>query len=205
MENNIKAIIFDWGGVCCSEGEPFASLELQEKIGKHPNDIADDIKDLYFDFYRGKYSEDEFWNAVISHFNLEKTDGLNPASLSAAYLNSYEPWPDILDVAKKLQAKYKVGLLSDLTKVMRDHIKKEHNISEYFPVAVYSCDDDAGRLKTDGPELFNLILGKMAVLPEECLFIDNSKSKIEAAKNAGLNTMLFDNKEQFFKDIEKYE
>lgn len=202
--NDIKAIIFDWGGVCCSEGEPFASVELQEKIGKHPNDIVNDIKDLYLDFYRGKYSEDEFWNAVIKHFGLEKTEGINPKSLSAAYLNSYEPWQDILDTAKKLQAKYKVGLLSDLTVIMRDHIKKTHNIDEYFPTSVFSCDEDAGTLKTDGPEVFNLILTKMNIAAGDCLFIDNSKSKIESAKKAGLNTMLFENKEQFFRDIEKF-
>lgn len=204
MIKNIKAIIFDWGGVCCSEGEPFASAELQQKIGKHPNDITADIKDLYLDFYRGKYSESEFWNAVLKHFHLEHTEYLNPKSLSAEYLNSYEPWQDILDTAKKMQAKYKVGLLSDLTIIMRDHIIKTHHISKYFPTAVFSCDVDAGMLKTDGPELFNLILKKMDVLPQECLFIDNSKSKIESAKKAGLNTMLFENREQFFRDIEKF-
>lgn len=202
--NKIKAIIFDWGGVCCSEGEPFASLELQKKIGKRPDDIAKDIKDLYADFYRGKYSESEFWNAVLKHFHLEENEYLNPKSLSAEYLNSYEPWQDILDMVKKLQAKYKVGLLSDLTAVMRDHIKKMHNIEEYFPTAVYSCDTGIGMLKTDGPEIFDLILKKMNVLPQECLFIDNSKSKIESAQKAGLNIMLFENKEQFFKDIEKF-
>lgn len=202
--SNIKAIIFDWGGVCCSEGEPFASLELQKKIGKRPDDITKDVKDLYLDFYRGKYSDDEFWNAVMKHFNLKKTESINPKSLSSSYLNSYEPWQDILDTAKKLQAKHKVGLLSDLSVVMRDHIKKMHNISEYFPTAVYSCDVDVGTLKIDGPGIFNLILKKMDVLPNECLFIDNSKNKIESAKKVGLNTMLFENKEQFFKDIAKF-
>ena len=50
----------------------------------------------------------------------------------------------------------------------------------------------------------DLVLKKMNVLPSECLFIDNSKNKIESAKKAGLNAMLFEDKEQFFRDIAKF-
>ena len=29
----MKVIIFDWGGVCCTAAEPFASTALQERAG----------------------------------------------------------------------------------------------------------------------------------------------------------------------------
>ena len=199
--NNIKAIIFDWGGVCCAEGEPYASLELQKNLQKTPDEIQAEMKDVYCDFYRGKYTNEEFWNKVLDHFGLEETDTVNSKSLGGAYLNSYTLWQDVLDIAKQLQTKYKVGLLSDLTPIMRDHIRQSHNVAEYFSVEVYSCDKDVCVRKTDGPEIFNIIVKKLGVLPQECLFIDNSKDKIESGKRAGLNTLWFQNRGQFFKDI----
>lgn len=199
-----KAIIFDWGGVCCSEGEPFASQALQDAIGKHPNDICVDVKEVYLDYYRGKYTAPEFWALVLKTYNLDPAEDLAPEKLTQAYLDSYTVWQDVLDTAKKLQDKYAVALLSDLTKEMRDHIKATHNTSSYFQTEMYSCDEDAGRIKGDGPEIFHRLLKKLDVEPADALFIDNSTSKIAVAKEAGLQTMLFEGREQFFRDIAPY-
>ena len=206
--NNVetKAIIFDWGGVCCSEGEPFASKLLQEKVGKHPNDICQDVLDLYYDFYRGKYSTEEFYKKTLEHYSLEQSEELNPKTMAQAYIDSTEIWQDVLDTAKKLQSKYRVALLSDLTPVMKDWIHAEKNIAEFFPLEVFSCDDDVQAVKTDGPKAFEITLQKLGGLrPEETLFVDNSKSKIKVAEGLGMNTLFFESREQFINDIKKYE
>ncbi len=206
MDNNtkkIKGIIFDWGGVCCSEGEPFASSVLQEKVNKHPDDICQDLMDLYSDFYRGKYTSEEFYNLVIQYYGLSADGQLNPKEMSQAYIDSTEIWPDMLEMAKELQEKYTVALLSDLTPVMKDYIHQEYDIASYFPIEMYSCDEGVNMVKVDGPEIFDLTLQKMNLDPEETLFVDNSKSKIAVANEMGIKTMLFVNREKFFADIKQ--
>lgn len=204
MKEKIHAIIFDWGGVCCSEGEPFASAALQQKVRLGPDDIAKAVRPLYNDYYRGKYEGTEFWQRVMNHFGLSEDSDINPGALSAAYLSSYTLWPDMLTVAKQLQKTYRVGLLSDLTVEMRDHIRQEHDLNEIFESILFSCDAGVGRMKTDGPEIFEQMLEQMGATPEEALFIDNSKSKIAVAREVGLRTILFENKDQFFCDIQPY-
>lgn len=202
VDKNIKAIIFDWGGVCCSEGEPFASSLLQQQVGKHPNDICQEVLDLYLDFYRGKYTTDEFYKKVLAHYYLIETEELNPRTLAQAYLASTEIWPDVLNLAQKLQGKYKVGLLSDLTPVMKDYIHRQiTDLPRFFPLEVYSCDSDVGLVKTDGPVIFELVLRRLGVSAPDALFIDNSQSKIQVARALGFNTLLFENRFQLFKDI----
>ncbi|MEK6647286.1 MAG: HAD family hydrolase [Candidatus Firestonebacteria bacterium] len=203
-KNKIKAVIFDWGGVCCSEGEPFASKAFQNKVGKHPNDICKDVMGLYLDFYRGKYTPDEFYRKILRYYNFEETALLNPETMTRAYIDSTEIWHDVLEMAKKLQNKYKVSLLSDLTPVMRDYIHKVADIVYYFPIEMYSCDEGVGMVKGDGPAIFKLMLERMGVAAPDALFIDNSKNKIKIADGIGLQTMLFENRNQFFRDIKQF-
>jgi putative hydrolase of the HAD superfamily len=199
-KNKIKAVIFDWGGVCCKEGEPFASLELQKVLGKNPDEIAGEVKDIYSGYYVGKYNRDTFWNAIIKHFNLDRTDAINPEALSDAYLNSYKIYQEVLDIALKLQNKYKVALLSNLTPEMRDNIKKRHETSRYFPIEIYSCDTSVNSTKPC-VKPYQIAVDRLQVSPTECLFIDNSQKNLDAASGMGMNTMLFESLEKFLSEI----
>ena len=200
MNTDIKAIIFDWGGVCCREGEPFASLALQKLLHLTPDEITAQVKNIHRDYYVGKHNRDYFWRAIINHFSLTESDEINPAVLSNAYLNSYEVYPDVLDLILQLQSKYKIGLLSDLTPEMKEQIRIKHDLGKIFQAEVYSCDQDVQAKKPD-LKMYQTILDKVGFLPEECLFIDNSLGNIEAAADIGMKTLLFKDRIQFFTEI----
>ncbi len=202
MNADIKAIIFDWGGVCCREGEPFASSALQESLQLTPDEITEKVRSIHKDYYIGKHSRDSFWTAIINFFGLTEDAEINPVALSNAYLNSYEVYPDVLDLILQLQSKYKIGLLSDLTPEMRGQIRAKHDLGKIFHVEVYSCDKDVQAKKPD-IEMYQTILEKMGFLPEECLFIDNVQYNIQAADKIGMKVLLFKDRLQFFEDIKK--
>jgi epoxide hydrolase-like predicted phosphatase len=200
-KNKIKAVIFDWGGVCCREGEPFASKDLQKKLAMKPEKIAKKVRDIYIGYYIGKYDRDSFWWAIINHFHLKETAKINPAALSRAYLNSYSVYQDVLDVVLQLQKKYQVALLSNLTPEMRNHIRQTHKTEKYFKPEVYSCDADVKSIKPD-PKPYRLILKKMGLPARNCLFIDDSLKNIQAAQKLGFQTILFENRPKFFKEVD---
>lgn len=199
-KNKIKAIIFDWGGVCCKEGEPFASLDLQQTLNMTPEQIADKAGDIYRGYYMGKYNKESFWRAIMEFFGLKETSVINPATLSGAYLSSYELYSEVLETAGKLRGKYKVGLLSNLTPEMRDNIRAKHNLGKYFDEEIYSCDPSVAAMKP-GERPYRVILEKLGVTAPESLFIDNSAKNTEAAGLLGFETILFKNPEQFFEEI----
>ena len=200
MKTNIKAIIFDWGGVCCREGEPFASSALQESLQLTPDEITEKVRNIHKDYYIGKHSRDSFWTAIIKFFSLTENAEINPVALSNAYLNSYEVYPDVLDLVLQLQSKYKIGLLSNLTPEMKEQIHRKHDLGKFFHAEVYSCDRDVQAKKPD-LKMYQSILNKVNFLPEECLFIDNSLGNIEAAADIGMKTLLFKDRIQFFTEI----
>ncbi|MBI3631430.1 MAG: HAD family phosphatase [Candidatus Staskawiczbacteria bacterium] len=199
--NKIKAIVFDWGGVCCKEGELFASLDLQQTLALTPEQIASKAKDIYNAYYIGKYNKDGFWRAIIKFFGLEETSAINPNSLSNAYLNSYSLYPEVLEIVGRLRNKYKTGLLSNLTPEMRDNIRAKHNLQKYFDVEIYSCDLTVVAMKP-GEKPYHIILEKLGVAATESLFIDNSIKNIQAASALGFETIFFNDLGQFLKEIE---
>lgn len=200
--DKIKAVIFDWGGVCCREGEPFASLALQKKLGMSPEEISAKAK-FYLDYYTGKYNYETFWRKIMDFFSLRETKEINPEELTKAYLNSYAVYPLVMRTAKQLKSKYRVSLLSNLTPEMRDWIIKKHGISELFSPMIFSCDNDVRSVKP-GSKPYRLILKKLKLRSEQCLFIDNSLKNIQAAEKLGFKTIFFKNPKQFLKEIKAF-
>ena len=199
-KSKIKAVIFDWGGVCCKEGEPFASLDLQYTLNMNPDEIAEKAREIYNGYYVGKHSRDSFWRAIIKHFSLKENEKINPVALSNAYLASYEIYPEVFETIQKLKTKYRVALLSNLTPEMRDHVRAKHETAKYFDPEIYSCDVKVESMKPD-LKPYQFILEKINLKAEDCLFIDNSVKNIKAAKDLGFQTILFKDVLQFLAEI----
>lgn len=200
---NVKAVIFDWGGVCCKEGEPFASQALQETLRLNPDEILEKIQSIYRGYYVGDYTRDSFWKAVMKHFDLTENTDINPAALSDAYLHSYALYQDVLDLILELKKKFAIGLLSNLTPEMRDHIRTQYNLKNYFDQEVFSCDADVQSMKPD-VRPFQVLLKKIGIVASECLFVDDTQKNIVVAASMGMKTLLFQNRTQFFEEIKKY-
>ena len=198
-KKKIKAIIFDWGGVCCAEGEPFASKALQKVLNMTLEEIAGSAK-FYVNYYVGKYNYLTFWRTIIKHFKLKENKKINPQALSLAYLASYKIYPEIMKKALALGKKYRVCLLSNLTPEMRDFIVKKHKTAKYFSPQVFSCDNNLRSVKPCYKP-FRFILKKIKLLPEQCLFIYNSMKNIKAADELGFQTIFFKNQKQFLKEV----
>ena len=196
----MKAILFDWGGVCCAEAEPFASAALQRALKMTPDEITAEAQGIHGNYYLGNHTRDSFWKAVINHFSLEESAEINPVALSNAYLQSYQIYPDVLELISQLKRNYTTGLLSNLTPEMKNHIQLKHDLEKYFHVQVYSRDSDVASSNPDN-KIFKALLDKIKLKPEDCLFIDNTAGNVAAAEALGMRTIFFKNRAQFFSDI----
>ena len=197
----VTTVVFDWGGVFGNPAEPFASLALQEALGGMDVDtIADKARDLYDGHYRGEFSSEDFYRKILKHYGLEEAGELTPANLAEAYIGSYTLYPETLEIARRLKAKYTVGLISNLSPVMRDHIREAHRTRQIFDPEVYSCDPNIQTIKP-GPEIFLKFLELAEKEATECLFIDDGQKNLDAAATLGFQTLHFTTPEQFAEDI----
>lgn len=92
---------------------------------------------------------------------------------------------------------YKIGLLS-----IQFHLSKKVLIPkkyyQNFDALEISCDD---KLKKPDEKAFKFVLKKLKVKPEEAIFVDDKQENLDAARNLGMQIILFQNNKQFIKDL----
>lgn len=172
----IKAIIFDCFGVLLQrDGHEFyklvASKEKQKQINKL--EIQADL---------GEISEKEFNKQVA-----ELADS-TPAKVLAE-TTMYTRNQEMLNFIHEMrERKFKVSVL---TNVSKDTIGRFFTVDEQrnlFDDVVISSE--VGLVKPD-PEIFALAARRLALQPEECIFVDDTASNCRAAAESGIKAVAY--------------
>ena len=80
---------------------------------------------------------------------------------------------------------------------------EEMDVLQYFEGKLISAED---RLSNPDIRIYELLLKRFNLIPEECLFIDDRRKNIESAIKCGLNGYVFNYNEfdKFLEEIKKY-
>lgn len=107
----------------------------------------------------------------------------------------------VIDLIKKLKPDYKIGLLSNSTKGYIRQILEEQEITDLFDEIIVSSE--AGVTKPNS-KIFNLTLEKLEVKPDEAIFIDDNDYNVEAARNLGIESILYTDLASLKEKLETY-
>ena len=109
--------------------------------------------------------------------------------------------PGTGDIVVSLARHYPLVLLSDHGREWVEYIEAEHPVLGCFQHRFYSCDL---HLRKNNPETYRTVLHQIDAQAEECLFIDDRRVFLEAAKQVGLNVIQFENSNQLRRDLRRY-
>ncbi len=112
----------------------------------------------------------------------------------------FRPQADMFNLAKEIRATgIKTAVLSNRINPLAWLAKRGTGLADFDPV-IFSSDSGISKpnLKT-----YQIVLDKLGVNPQECLFIDNRHDNIEAAQQLSLKTILDLNTKQTVADIKK--
>lgn len=187
MPSQIKAVIWDMGGVILRTDEKKYRAQLGRKYGLS----TDEVDELVFNQKAsmqaslGLDSEEKIWENVAKTLNLNKKD------LSKFRENFWRG--DRVDVGlvnfiDNLRPKYKTALLSNAWVGARKTLTEKYDCIHIFDVTVISAE--VGVMKPD-PKIYYLVLEKLKVLPEQSIFVDDSSINVEAANQIGIHGIRF--------------
>jgi putative hydrolase of the HAD superfamily len=203
--NNIKTIIFDFGGVLVNLNmqvcvDAFARLGYDKM-----DELLDNYKQkgIFLLFEEGKISTDDFFvelqQIVGKHTPIEE--------IKKAYLTFIEDIPAYkLDLILKLRQKYNILLLSNINPFIFDYCKDNqfksqgYVFEDYFLKAYLSFE--MGVCKPD-KLIFEKMIEDANLVPEQCLFLDDGVKNIEIAQSIGFQTYLVKPQEDFSYLFEK--
>lgn len=197
-QHRIPVILFDYGGVLADEGFRNGLAEIARIRGLDSNAVLAQAMDAVYQsgYVLGKGSEADFWKL------LEKKCGIegDVSALRNEILQRFQLRPWMLQLVDGLRSRgYRVGILSDQTDWLDELDARDHFFS-HFDAVFNSYHLGMGKRN---PAVFREVAQNLKVSPEQILFVDDSPGNIERANTAGLQTILFIDRDQFEKALQE--
>ncbi len=118
--------------------------------------------------------------------------GVNPADLFYAYhkrkpIEKITAYPNLIDKIKKVPAEQYIFTASD--RYASEKILKHIGLHEFFKGRFYSVEDFGVFKKNESKDVYLEYCKKINVDPADCVFVDDSYSNLEFAKEVGMTTV----------------
>jgi len=183
----IESVIFDWGGVLIDNPAPGLMRYCAQALNVKKEDYIRTHDKFAADFQKGLIGEDTFWERICGELDVPKPkfESLWADAFKAAYV----PREDVFSLAERLRRDgYKTALLSNTeAPAMQYFYQLQYNM---FDVLVFSCAE--GTRKPER-EIYELTVRRLGSRAGQSVFIDDEQEYINGGKEAGLNTILFEN------------
>ena len=190
MMEIIESVIFDWGGVLIENPAPGLVKYCSEALAVSKEDYIKVCDKFGGDFQKGVISENEFWERMCGGLGVSKPKV--PSLWADAFKAAYVPREGMFSLAVGLRKKgYKTAFLSNTEEPAMRYF---HQLGyDMFDVLVFSCAEG-----TSKPErrIYELTVERLGVEAGQSVFIDDKPKYIDGAKQAGLNTILFESVSQ---------
>ena len=201
----IKLFVFDLGNVILPFEHRQIATELYEKSRDKARFAPDEIFTFMFgrdkgfinDYETGQVSSEEFFGRLKERYKLDITfekftDIWNPIFCEN---------PEVNDAILYLKSKgYPVFLLSNTNELHFSYIIEQYPIVHVLDEWILSFE--AG-VKKPEKRIYEMIFEKMDVHKNEVFYIDDIEQYVEAAKEFGIQGMLFKDAGQLWKTIDK--
>ena len=188
----IKNIIFDIGGVVVVKGKFNIFMKAIAKLvfGTASQEffiednINKNIKESWNKLRLGRLTTKQFFNEQRKKYHLK----ISTNKLIYLLYHAQKPNLRVISLIKNLKKNYKIYSITNHTKEWFNFQAKKYNYSDLFLGIATSFD--AHSAKPD-QAVYKLLIKKYSLNPKECLFIDDQKENLVAAKKLGMKTIHF--------------
>jgi putative hydrolase of the HAD superfamily len=190
--SRIKAVIFDIGRVLIRVDLARAMAGLSEAIPLSPDELWKALQNdpHWTDWQEGRISPRDW------HLHIIKRLGgtLSFEEFCEAWNRALDPEPiQSEEFLSGLAKKYKMAVLSNTDPIHMSHEEARYPFFRYFPVRIYSYRVGASK---PNPLIYREALRECKVKAQEALFIDDVSAYVDAAKQLGMQGVVYTAPEQ---------
>ncbi len=192
----IKAVVFDYGGVLAEEGFREGLMAIAVANGLSPTHFFKIATEAVHDsgYLTGRAPESVYWDDLRQRAGIRGAD----EELRREILTRFVLRPWMLELVKALRRHGRiVSILSDQTDWL-DELDRRDDFFKEFDTVFNSYHIGMG--KRD-PEVFTFVADRLGLQPSGILFIDDNEGHVERAAAKGLQTVLFRDRESFMREM----
>lgn len=196
----IRAIILDIGGVLEITPDPQMRELIErwnERLRFEAGELAELIDSLGNSGTLGTCTEAEWLR------DLRAATGMDEAQCDAFMADFWTEYlgelnVELVEVLATLRPRHKIALLSNSFLGAREREQAQYHFQEMTDLIIYS--HEVGLAKPD-PRIFQLTCERLGLPPHETLFVDDHEPNISAAREFGMQALLFDDTSKALAEI----
>jgi putative hydrolase of the HAD superfamily len=198
MHDEVKAVLFDFGGVIADEGFLEGIRAVGKEHGLDPDVFFKTADSLIYKtgYLLGRADEVSFWNEVRKNTGITNTD----AELRMEILKRFLVRPEMISTVDLLRSRgIVVVMLSDQTNWLEEIAAKTdlflHFDRIFNSYRIHKSKRDAS--------VFTDVCMELGVKTRETLFIDDNIDHIKRAREQGLQVIHFTGLDEYYRQIRK--
>jgi len=200
-----KSIIFDLGSVLAGDEWLRVYGEIANEVKIPEEKVREIVNSLFIKWSLGKIDEGGFWK----EFEIKTGTNLPEEFTKDFFLKTYKEWSKDIkeswEILVELKAKgIRLALLSN---TIEPHVLANEEMGRLrrlrdigFEAFVWSYKEGVGK---PDPRIYKVMLEKLNLPAEACVFVDDDLENVEAAKELGMQGIHFQTPEQLRKDLTK--
>lgn len=195
----IKAVLWDLGGVLLRTEDASGRRRWEDRLG-----LAEgELDRLVFGCQAsrlatvGRAGVDDIWSEVLTTLGLAHHER---EALSRDFFAGDRLDERLLDFIRHLRPSYKTGLITNAWPDVRPWIEDKWKLVDLFDLVLISSE--VGLAKPD-PRIYLLALERIAVAPDEAVFVDDAPENVEAAIAVGLRALRFEDPDQTLGELQR--
>ena len=193
---SLKAVIFDFGGVLARTRSQHLRQTWEQQLNLRPGETSE----LVFGGESGRAAQ-HGWISDAEHWAfIQQRLGLDEATLAQFRRDFFAEDgidTDLLAYIDRLRSGYQVGLLSNATSDARRFFTAS-GIADHFDAITISGEE--GVMKPD-ERIYRVALGRLAVKPNEAIFVDDFSKNVVAARALGMAGVHFVDPQQARREL----
>jgi HAD superfamily hydrolase (TIGR01509 family) len=185
---DVRAIIFDWGGVIYPLTSHGRTDEWEERLGLERGRLG---QVLWGSRWRqleiGAISNEDFDRHVARSLGLPDRDAVH--QFYTQFYGDGQVDRRMISAVQALRGRYRVGLLTNAFPGHAEMVKDRHGLDlhDAFDVVINSAE--VGLAKPN-PGVYHLMLDQLEVAPEQAIFLDDTVANADAARALGMHAIV---------------
>ncbi|MFH1249342.1 MAG: HAD family phosphatase [archaeon] len=203
-DNKVTTIIFDLGNVVIPYDineavRVFTHLFKLKQVKKEEmkDKLASEKMDLMRRYEKG-LSSDEFCKELSQKWKVPFAYHFAKIAEKASYSFFKPITPEMKKLIIRVRSRYKTAALSNTVIPHRDYMLRNYHLGEMFDHLFFSCD--LGKRKPE-PQIYSKVLDTMNISADNAVFIDDYKKNVDAAREIGIDSILFTSPNELEKDL----
>jgi putative hydrolase of the HAD superfamily len=194
----VRAVLFDIGGVLEITPDLGVERHWEEKLGLPAGALGERLADVWSGGTVGAVTEADVDRALADRLGLDDHQiRALMADVWRQYLGTANA--ELIEYVRGLRPRYRTGIISNSFVGAREREQAAYGFEDLVDVLVYSHEAGISKPAT---RIYALACEQLGVSAGEAVFVDDTNIRVDGARQAGLQAVLYQDNAQVIADIE---